>query len=158
LEGLFVQEYDLIDHIAKLARMVRRRPNIQVPRAGFNLLRILMDHEGIRTSELAEMLDIRPSSLTEGLNRLEAEGYVERRRNQEDTRIVHVHAKDRTRADFDRIHRESKALNAKLSACLTENELASFCGTCDKLCDYIARELGEECEHHHHHHHWGDQR
>lgn len=154
-----MRDYDLIDHIAKLTRMVRRRPNIQVSRSGFNLLRILMEHDGIRTSELAEMLDIRPSSLTEGLNRLETEGYIERRRSEEDTRIVHVHATDKTREDFDRIHQESVSFNSKLSACLTEDELVSFCDTCDKLCDFIERESGQECEHHHHHkNHWGDKR
>ncbi len=147
-----MNEFDLIEHIAKLTRIVRRRPNIKVSRSGFAMLKTVTETDGIRTSELAEMLDIRPSSLSEGLDKLEADGYVERRKNEEDMRIVHVHATEKTRKDFERIELENKEYYGKLSSCLTEEEAQAFCDTCDKLYDFVNREYGQEQEHRHHCH------
>jgi len=46
--------------------------------------------EGIRTSLISETLDLAPSTVTPLLDALEKKGFLERRRTQEDRRVVQV--------------------------------------------------------------------
>lgn len=54
------------------------------------VLHILKHHNGIIQSELAAKLDIRPSSLTELLSKLENDGLITRQQDQTDRRLIHV--------------------------------------------------------------------
>lgn len=47
-------------------------------------------YEGTSARELTELLDIRPSSLSEMLSRLESQGDILRRRDEKDARISHI--------------------------------------------------------------------
>ncbi|GAB6093616.1 MarR family winged helix-turn-helix transcriptional regulator [Furfurilactobacillus curtus] len=54
------------------------------------LLKLIADHENVTQSELAELLDIRPSSLSEMLSKLANRGLIERQVDDDDKRITHV--------------------------------------------------------------------
>lgn len=54
------------------------------------VLRVLAENDGLAQSELAEELDIRPSSLGELVMKLEENGLVERRRNEDNKRVINV--------------------------------------------------------------------
>ena len=157
-----MDEFELIDHITKLTRIVRRMPNMEVSRSGFTLLKAVMEHDGIRTLELADILDVRPSSLSERLDRLEADGYLKRRKSQDDMRVVLIYPTEKTRTDFKRIKTENQAYYSKLSQCLTEEETKTFCEISDKLYAFVLKEFGNDCETHkrhtHHHHKKGGRR
>ena len=54
------------------------------------LLQLISDHDNVTQSELAELLDIRPSSLSEMLSKLSDGGLIERHADENDKRITHV--------------------------------------------------------------------
>lgn len=51
---------------------------------------VLWDHDGERVSAIGERLQLDSGTLTPLLKRLEAQGYVERRRNPDDERVVEI--------------------------------------------------------------------
>ena len=50
----------------------------------------LWEHESLAVGELSSMLHLAPATLSPLLRRLEAQGYVQRERQQPDERVVHV--------------------------------------------------------------------
>jgi DNA-binding MarR family transcriptional regulator len=61
------------------------------------VLHILAKEDGLTQSEITEKLDIRPSSLGELVAKLEKSGYVERRQNENDKRVINVFITDKGR-------------------------------------------------------------
>lgn len=54
------------------------------------LMEAIARYEGTSARELTELLDVRPSSLSEMLSRLESQGDILRRRDEKDARISHI--------------------------------------------------------------------
>jgi len=97
------------------------------------VLRVLAENDGLAQSELAEELDIRPSSLGELVMKLEEAGLVERRRNEDNKRVVNVFLTEKGRAA------EKECVNPRRQAAeawcvgLTEEEKEQFSGLLSKL-------------------------
>ena len=135
---------DLQEHILRVARMLRRHPaGEQVSRGRLRLIRVILAEEGIKTADLAQRLDIRPSSLTDLLKRMEENGEVLRLRDEQDARISRVYLTEKAKADFARRQAERQRQAARLATCLDEAERAAFCATCDKLCAFLEAEPSE---------------
>ncbi len=58
--------------------------------AQMRLLSLIEKEDGATSGTFAELLDIRPSSLSEKLNKLEERGLIERHKSETDTRSVNV--------------------------------------------------------------------
>lgn len=56
----------------------------------YYIMRLVADDECLRVSDLADRLAINPSAVTAMVDRLVSKGFVERRRDRDDRRIVHV--------------------------------------------------------------------
>ncbi len=160
---------DVIFAVMKLMRSMRRRP----PRPEEGLypgmgrpLEVLAENNNVSSRELAELLDIRPSSLTELLSRLESEGMVARTPDENDRRVSRVSLTDKGRELAEKMKAEHEQRKARASACFTDEEAGQFCALCERLGEHlqtIAKEDGEDCgdddfvpHHHHHHHHMHD--
>ncbi len=137
----------LVDRIRKTARLLRRRRGPLSEMAGDDrcekdfrrfrresLLIPLSDREeGIRQNVIAERMHISPSTLSETLDKLSADGYIERRPDPDDRRatLVAVTSKGKERAE------ELEALNAMMLSRLFENldedEKAQLVKLIDKL-------------------------
>ena len=89
------------------------------------------------TSELMEVLDLRPSSMSELLTKLEEKGLIARSQSEEDRRVNVVTITDKARSIQEKISEERAAGLAVFSACFTEDEAAEFCRLCNKLSDHI---------------------
>ncbi len=61
------------------------------------VLRTLAENDGMTQTEIAEKLDIRPSSLGELVMKLEENGFVERRQNENDKRVINVYLTEKGR-------------------------------------------------------------
>ena len=129
-------QYDLMEQVEKLARTARRRRGLEggVSRGGLRLLRIVCKNPGVRTSELAQRLDIRPSSLTDALNRLEKDGYITREKDESDKRVLRVCATEKAESQFAELNRQRQQQSQRLLACLSEEEAGLFCALCARLC------------------------
>ncbi len=143
--------YDLQEHIMRLVRMMRRHPAGgagHISHSGLQLLKVILMEDGIRTSELAQRLDIRPSSLTDLLKRMEENGDISRERDAQDSRVQRIRATDKAREAFAERQVQRARQAERLAACLSEEESAAFCATCDKLSAFLEAEYGGEAHRH----------
>ena len=76
-------------------------------------------------THLAEALDVSVASMTGIVDRLEGRGLVERRRNDDDRRVILVHSTAAGQAVFDDLARQRRARLTRILAEFTDEELAA---------------------------------
>ena len=108
------------------------------------LLATLLQQDGCSQRELCGLLQIRPASLSELLDKLERSGAVERRQSPDDRRGRCVYLTDlgRERAALAAVHRKKEA--QMLAACLAEAEQEQLIGLLQKVEDGLKRQLEGE--------------
>ena len=136
---------EVLDAIQHLVRNIKRRSSSLTPdshaRAQGKTLRLIEQYDGMRANELAEMLDIRPSSLTQKLDKLEAGGNIRRVRDRRDARVVRIYITEHGRYSLE-LRKKDKIRD--FSDCLTEEEKEFFCELCNRLSDNLERIREEE--------------
>lgn len=73
-----------------------------VKRSQARLLDLLLEEDGQSLKDIVERMDIRPSSAGELVSKLEQSGWVERRENPTDKRVVNVFLTEAGRAEAER--------------------------------------------------------
>ncbi|MBR3430524.1 MAG: MarR family transcriptional regulator [Clostridia bacterium] len=141
-------ENDVILASLKLFRAMRRcppppmdpppaepfgRPERPCAPAVGRLLACIDESPNVSSRDLCELLDLRPSSLSEILNRAESEGWILRSVDEEDRRIQRVELSPKGKAFVDEMEAARRQDLDRKSACFTEQEKAQFCALCDKL-------------------------
>jgi MarR family transcriptional regulator for hemolysin len=96
-------------------------------------LDILMAGQALSQRDLAKMLHIEGPTLTHHLDRLEAQGWLERRPDPSDRRVVRVYATASGRRLHTKMERIALAWNDELTNGVTEQELAAFRTTLSRL-------------------------
>jgi DNA-binding MarR family transcriptional regulator len=83
----------VLNDVARLLRkrFEQRARGLGLTRAQWQVLAYLSANEGIHQGGLADLLDIEPITLVRILDRLEANGFVERRRHASDRRLWLLH-------------------------------------------------------------------
>ncbi len=87
-----------------------------------HIITVLSKQDGLTQKQLAEMLSIRPQSLSESLTKLEEEGMIRRERSETDKREVNVFITDAGRACCEDIHKRHESHAAEFFSPLTEEE------------------------------------
>lgn len=137
-EKLFGQIRDCTKLMLRLAHSEHRRFNPGDRRGGIGrgqgfVLRILAESDGLSQMELAEKMDIRPSSLGELVAKLVEGGYVERRPNENDRRIMNVYLTEKGReAEKAFVNPRQKAAE-QWCAGLSDEEKTQLSGLLDRL-------------------------
>ena len=135
------RENDVILAALKLSRAMRRCPpdrrEFAFPPAAGRLLECVATNSNVSSRELCEMLDVRPSSLSEMLARAESEGWVTRTVDEDDRRIQRVALSEKGREIVTRMREARETDYAKKTACFSEEEKAAFCSLCNRLSDHI---------------------
>ena len=95
----------LINDVARLLRTYadQRARQFGMTRAQWAVLARLESNEGLKQSELAEMLDLQPITLTRLVDRLCANGLIERRADPDDRRAKRLYLTAATRPLMDRL-------------------------------------------------------
>lgn len=95
----------LISDVARLMRTYADQQARQfgMTRAQWAVLLRLEFNEGLKQSELAEMLDLQPITLTRLVDRLAANGLIERRADPDDRRAKRLFLTDAARPLMDRL-------------------------------------------------------
>lgn len=132
------------------------------PHHGMRALSVIAENNNPSSRELAEFLDIRPSSLTELLDRLEREELVVRTPDENDKRVSRVSLTEKGKEAEAKIRAHREARIAEMSSCFTEEEKVQFCALCDKLAEHwnkLSKEREEmhmeRCKNGHHGHRHG---
>ena len=135
------RENDVILAALKLSRAMRRCPpdrrDFALPPAAGRLLECVAANSNVSSRELCEMLDVRPSSLSEMLARAESEGWVTRTVDEDDRRIQRVALSEKGREIVTRMREARETDYARKTACFSEEEKAAFCSLCNRLSDHI---------------------
>lgn len=86
------------------------------------LLSIISKNDGIIQRELAEILDMRPSSLTEMLSNLEKNSLITRKQDENDRRIMHVYIAEEGNSIIKDFKQAKDNLQDSIFNCLTLEE------------------------------------
>ncbi len=141
-------EQELMSIIKRTGNMVRRLQGQLSPHSNGKghgrLLRLVAEHDGITSKELALMLGIRPSTLTEKLRTLEQDGMIVRRRDKKDRRMVHIALTPEGYLALRRREAGGNRLQEKLDEVMTQEEQAQFCAQCQTIIEAM-EQLSEAC-------------
>ncbi|MCK5245944.1 MarR family transcriptional regulator [Candidatus Bipolaricaulota bacterium] len=114
---------------------------------GFALIH-LWHNDGMSQRDLARSMHISPASVTNMLQRMERDGWIERRRDEADQRVVRVFAADKSkklRVEAKRVFRE---IEDELGSVYTEEEQTALKRLLTKLYEHYAP--GDPHPHHVH--------
>ena len=130
--------------LAQVCRLVGRRRRMKLESIGLHhgqgmILYRLWQNDGVAQSELARALHITPPTASSTLQRMERDGWVRRRRDEADQRIVRVYLTDKA----GRLHEEARAsfreLDQEMRAMLTDQEHETLRQSLLKVHGYLAR-------------------
>ena len=116
--------------IAKLnsaARMARTALAGRLLAHGFyagqdQIMLALHTDDGLTTGQLAERVGVRPPTITKTINRLQDQGFVERRASERDGRQTHVHLTETGQSALSAINRAIRKTEKSVLAGLTGKE------------------------------------
>jgi DNA-binding MarR family transcriptional regulator len=106
-------------------------------RGQYRLLRLIMENDGVMQRDLAEEMDMRPSSMTELLARMEQMGLVRREPDEKDQRVVRVSLTDAGRAMAEEATGATDDLVGEMFKGMTGEEVASMLALTRKLGDNL---------------------
>ena len=94
--------------VAQVGRLHHKRAHALLEELGLyhgqpRLLHVLWQEEGLTQSELAARVHVRPATITKMLQRMAEAGFVERRRDSRDQRVVRVYLSDVGRAVQEKV-------------------------------------------------------
>ena len=132
-----------------LARAIKRRP----PRmehalhpAAEHTLMVIAENDGLSSGELCELLDVRPSSVSEIADKMAARGFVEKKDDETDKRVTRIFLTELGKAQAKQIADTMQQALDEFSACFTEEEAAQFCALANKLSAHLKELAAEDPE------------
>jgi DNA-binding MarR family transcriptional regulator len=113
--------------LASVSRLVGSRMRRMLAEFGLNhaqamVLFHLWRADGIAQNVLAQALHITPPTATSTLQRMERDGWVQRRRDEADQRVVLVHLTFKARALREEARGSFRELDRELTAALSDDE------------------------------------
>lgn len=99
-----------------------------------NLLLLILQNDGASQRDLAEQMDVRPSSMTEMLAKLEQNNLLVRKQDDKDQRVVRVYLTEEGKAAAAKITESKDAFAESFFSALTEEEQEQLLILTEKLC------------------------
>jgi DNA-binding MarR family transcriptional regulator len=90
------------------------------------LLSMLIDEEGISQGEVSHRFEVDPSRITRLAQRLEREGLLRRERDQEDNRVVRLHATEEGRRLIESSQERREGFEDRVRREFSPEEMAEF--------------------------------
>lgn len=124
-----------------------------------HLLGTIAENDGLSQGELSEILDIRPSSTTEAVLKMEKSGWIERRQDEKDQRVMRIYITAAGKELAVQVSANSGCMADALFAVLTEEEKSEMLALMGKVADSLeAADIhgggfggkGHNCHQHHH--------
>ena len=114
---------------------------------GFALVH-LWHNDGVPQRDLAQAMHIRPASATNMLQRMERDGWIERKRDDADQRVVRVFITAKAKGLRKEARQVFRAMEEELNAVYTKEERATLRRLLLKLHDQFAVDGGADPHHH----------
>lgn len=145
----------MLASLDRVMRLLKRCPTSRSRhgRGVYRLLTIINETNNTSTRDLAELLDVRPSSLNERLVLLEQEELIRRERDPNDQRVFLAELLPKGKQHLDTIIQEQRKFNEELGKILTKEESETFVFLTEKLAKGLEPlTITEEKKRRHHHH------
>lgn len=107
------------------------------------LLRILTEQEGLAQRELADLLGVKPATISKMLERMERAGFLERRPDPKDQRVSRVYLTAQGRAVQDQVRGLLSTIAQETFAGLTPEERALLHGFLARVRQNLVQVTGE---------------
>lgn len=130
--------------LAKVSRLVGGRMRTLLVGIGLHhaqglILSRLWHEDGQAQSALAQALHITSPTATNTLQRMERDGWIERRRDDRDQRVVRAYLTPRARALRKKAQATFRELDRELAAVLTEEERENLMAILQKIRRHLMR-------------------
>jgi MarR family transcriptional regulator, organic hydroperoxide resistance regulator len=140
------QKQSLGHLLAKVSRLVGARMRTKLEAIGLHhaqgmILFHLWKNEGMAQNRLAQALHITPPTTTSTLQRMEREGWIERRRDKADQRVVRVYLTDKAKALRREIRLSFQELDRELTSVLSMDERNNLTDSLGKVYAYLSRTM-----------------
>jgi DNA-binding MarR family transcriptional regulator len=104
----------------------RRDSDKELGRGRLRLLALLSEEDGLTNADIAEKLDIRPSSVSAQVTALADDEMIERRTSEEDGRVSLIFITEKGREALAALHSDNDEMSEKAFAALSEEERAQL--------------------------------
>lgn len=121
-----------------------RHDGVDIYKGQYRCLFVLENVDAIAQKELAKLLQIRPTSVSELLSRLEQKGWVQRTASEADKRVILVSLTENGRTEAKRARRENARVHCEMLSPLTAEEKEAFYHILEKIRHFYQEEAGEE--------------
>lgn len=149
--------YTLLTALHRLGRQLHRAyhhhgHNNNHYREQSHLLFLIAANNGIIQRDLAEKMDVRPSSMTEMLIKFEHAGLIKRCQDEKDQRIMHIFLTINGWASVKQSQNDDEILASSLLHGLTENDIGTMLHLTEKLSAHLntIEKIAPENAHHSH--------
>jgi len=135
--------------LAQVSRLIGRRRQMKLESIGLHhaqgmILSRLWHDDGMSQRELAQTLQIAPPTASNTLQRMERAGWVERRRDAADQRMVRVYLTDKAKGLREEVRASFLELDREMGSALTEGEQETLRQSLWKVRRYLAAALEAE--------------
>ena len=146
----------MLASLDRVMRLLKRCPTSRSRhgRGVYRLLTIINEANNTSTRDLAELLDVRPSSLNEQLVLLEQEELIRRERDLNDQRVFLVELLPKGKQHLATIIQEQQKFNEELGKILTKEESETLVFLTEKLAkglEPLTTTTDDNKRRHHHH-------
>jgi len=129
--------------LAQVCRITGHRLRIHMERIGLHrgqgfALVHLWHNDGVAQNEISKAMHIRPASVTNMLKRMERDGWIERRRDTADQRVVRVFITDKAKAVREQARNTFQEMEEEITAIYTPEEMQTLQALLMKLHDRFA--------------------
>ena len=140
------EKENLLGAIAKLSRAVRRyTSNNKDHISRIDALRVyLLKNKDINLNELAYMLDVRPPSLSEWIEKLADSEEITKTRDEADKRIIRYSLTPKGQEIAKEAEARISQSHNIFDDCLSEDDEKAFIQLCEKLYDHLHDKIDEK--------------
>lgn len=130
-EKLVQELFSFSNQLHRKTAQSRRAHSAYIGRG--RILYLLAQHDYVYQNQLAKLAKIKPGSLTQILEKMEKEGLIVRKRDQNDRRLVYVSLSPAGKKQVTRNEQYHRDFQRYITATLTEDEMKQFTATLEKI-------------------------
>ena len=136
------EDEDLADLFRRASRLMVRygHKSCKAPHAQYHVLALIRERGPLTQGELLELLDVRSSSLSEILQKLEATGYIRRRRNEADRRGFILSINEDGPEDIQAVLLDGEKSPLTIFDCLDAEEQQQLRALLGKIINHLGQE------------------
>jgi len=141
------ENVELMNRLRICGNMIKRTrmDGKYLPNGQGRIMYAVFSNDGVTQSELAQILKIRPQSLTRVLVQLEEQGLIIRKREEQDRRNISVYITEEGKKHHQTIIEERNRVSDEMFDCLNGKEKNELKTLLDRVIDsYNSRNSGEQ--------------